>query len=218
MNDLISIIMPVKNGEKYLKEAIEGIRRQKMNVEIILINDESTDQTEKIAREMGCVVINNEKSLGQVAAKNTGLKQAKGNYIMFHDGDDVMNEKALRTLYDVLISDSSISAAMGKVKDFLSPDCSNFSEVKPNAYFGLFTGAVLMRREIFDTIGLFTEDIHTGDFIEWKNKMDAHRLGIKKVDIIATNRRIHNHNFGKMHRTTEFQNYAKILRQRLGKN
>ena len=74
MNELISVIVPVKNGEKYLKEAIEGIQKQKMNVEIIVINDGSTDQTEKIAREMGCIVVNHEQSFGQVAAKNTGLK------------------------------------------------------------------------------------------------------------------------------------------------
>ena len=45
MNNLISIIMPVKNGEKYLKEAIDGIHNQKMNVEIILVNDCSPDNT-----------------------------------------------------------------------------------------------------------------------------------------------------------------------------
>ena len=219
MNDLISIIMPVKDGEKYLKEAIAGIHRQNMNVEIILINDGSTDQTEKIAREMGCIVINHEKSLGQVVAKNTGLEQAKGEFIMFHDGDDVMNEGALRILYDALNSDNSIGAVMGKVKDFISPDIEHSGAQKeiinPEAYYGLFTGAVLMRRSIFDIIGFFDKTIQTGEIIEWKNRMDKNHLLIKKVDMITTNRRIHNHNFGKTNRVKEFQDYAKVLRQKL---
>lgn len=207
--------MPVKNGEKYLKEAIDGIYNQKMNVEIILVNDGSTDQTEKIAKESGCIVINHEKSLGPVIAKNTGLRQAKGNFVMFHDGDDVMTEKSLQVLFDNLTSDTSISAVMGKIKDFISPDCSDGSEVKPEAYYGLFSGAVLMRRNVFDVIGFFDENIQAGEIIEWKNKMQAHELDIKKVDIITTNRRIHNHNFGKTNRNREFQDYAQILRQKL---
>ena len=215
MNKLISIIMPVKNGEKYLKEAIDGIHNQKMNVEIILVNDGSTDKTEEIAKENGCIVINHEKSLGPVIAKNTGLKQANGDYIMFHDGDDVMNEGSLQMLLDALTSDTSASAVMGKIKDFVSPDCADATGAKPECFYGLFSGAVLMHRNVLDIIGFFNESVQAGEIIEWKNQMVAHGLGIKKVDIITTNRRIHNNNFGKTNRAKEFQDYAQILRRKL---
>lgn len=213
--------MPVKNGEKYLKEAISGIQNQGMNIEIIVVNDGSSDDTETIAKEMGAVVINLETSQGQVAAKNIGLSHCHGEYVMFHDGDDVMNKGALRALYDALEADNNLSAVMAKVKDFISPDVSNPKEqqkfIKDEPFYGLFTGAVLMRREVFDIIGLFNIDVHTGEIMEWENKMNAHHLLIKKIDIIATNRRIHEHNFGKTNRLTEFQDYAKVLRQRLKK-
>ena len=211
--------MPVKNGEKYLKEAIEGIKKQKMNVEIIVVNDGSTDSTEQIAKETGCVVINHAQSKGQVVAKNTGIKNAHGEYIIFHDGDDIMNNNALEVLYDTLEADQSLAAVMAKVKDFVSPDIEEPTQesVKADPYYGLFTGAVLMRRNVFDKIGYFNENVHTGEIIEWMNKMAEHKLKIKKVDFVATNRRIHSHNFGKTHRTTEFQNYAQILRQNLKK-
>lgn len=219
MNKLISVIMPVKNGEKYLQEAIKGIQNQKMNVEIILVDDASTDNTAQIAKDMGCKVIHHPVSLGQVAAKNTGLKQANGEYVMFHDGDDVMSENALQTLYLALENDATQMAVMGKVKDFISPDIANKNpqenNLKAEAYHGLFTGAVLMRRKIFEIIGLFGEDVHTGEIIEWENKMSKNNLAIKKIDFVTTNRRIHDHNFGKTNRATEFQDYAKILRQRL---
>ena len=151
MNKLISVIMPVKNGEKYLKEAIEGIKRQKMDVEIIVVNDGSTDSTEQIAKGTGCVVINHAQSKGQVAAKNTGIKNAHGEYIIFHDGDDIMNNNALEVLYDTLEADQSLAAVMAKVKDFVSPDIEEPTQesVKADPYYGLFTGAVLMRHNVF---------------------------------------------------------------------
>lgn len=217
MTPRICVIIPVKNGEKYLKQAIDGILKQHMDVKIIVVDDASTDRTPQIAKELGCMVITHETTKGQVAAKNTGLKQTNQDYVMFHDGDDVMNEGALKTLYDALEKDPSAGAVMGKVRDFISPDITDpaSQSAKPKPYYGLFTGAVLIRRNVFDTIGLFDETLHSGEIIEWKNKMDAHHFPIKKVDVVTTNRRIHDHNFGKTHRITEFKDYAQILRQRL---
>ena len=217
MNKLISVIIPVKNGEKYLTEAIRGLQSQNMNLEIIVVDDGSVDKTAQIATDMGCVVLKHEVSKGQIAGKNTGLKNAHGEYVMFHDGDDVMYDGVLSQLYEALDQDESAAAVMGKVKDFLSPDCpnANSQDVKPEPYYGLFTGAVLMRRKVFDEIGLFNEVGFTGEIIDWKNKMDAHQLPIKKVDIVTTKRRIHDTNFGKTNRSTEFVDYAKILRAKL---
>ena len=73
MNKLISIIMPVKDGEKYLKEALQGIQKQNMNTEIILVNDGSSDNTEQIAKDFGCIVIHKEKSEGPVTVSYTHL-------------------------------------------------------------------------------------------------------------------------------------------------
>ena len=130
-----------------------------------------------------------------------------------------MNEGMLQELYDFLVAHQNIDAVMAKVQDFISPDCLEPATevVKVEPYYGLFTGAVLMRRKIFDLIGPFSENIHTGEIIEWQNKMTQNHLQIEKMDVVATRRRIHDHNFGKTHRATEFQNYAQILRQRIKK-
>ena len=106
--------MPVKDGEKYLKEALQGIQKQNMDTEIILVNDGSSDNTEQIAKDFGCIVIHKEKSEGPVKAKNDALKIAKGDYIMFHDGDDIMNDNVLSKMYEELERDTSISACYGR--------------------------------------------------------------------------------------------------------
>ena len=67
-NPLISVIIPVKNGTNYLGEALASLRRQNLNMEIIVVDDGSTDATADLAREAGCVVLQHPVSRGQVAA------------------------------------------------------------------------------------------------------------------------------------------------------
>lgn len=219
MNELISVIIPVKNGSNYIKEAIENILAQKMNVEIIVVDDCSEDNTVEIANSLGCKVISHETSKGQIAGKNTGLREAKGKYILFHDHDDVMKDGALKRLYDEITSDSSIFAVEAKVQDLYSPDLSEeekkHTKIRPEAYYGLFTGAILIKKEVFDKIGLFNETMHTGEIIEWQSKMDLNGLKINKIDFVSTLRRVHSTNFGKTNKATEFKNYAAILREKL---
>ena len=100
MNDLISVIIPVKNGSKYIAEAIKGIQKQNMNVEIIVVDDCSNDTTVEIAKLFDCKIVRHDVSKGPVAGKNSGLKVAAGKYVMFHDHDDVIRDGVLQKLYD----------------------------------------------------------------------------------------------------------------------
>ena len=218
MSDLISVIMPVKNGSKYIKEALNSVLAQKMKTEIIVVDDGSTDNTAEIAENMGCRVIKHDVSKGQVAAKNSGLKVANGEYVLFLDHDDVMKPDTLRRLYDELSGNDNLYMVMAKVQDFLSPDVTDKNvSYKEEPYFGLFTGAVLMRKALFDKVGLFDESVHTGEIIELQHKMTDAGLLMKKLDFTATMRRIHDTNFGRTASKQEFQNYAAILRKRLMK-
>lgn len=219
VDSLISVIIPVKNGANYIKEAITGIKKQNMNTEIIVVDDNSDDETAIIAQNMNCSVIKNEKTTGPVIAKNKGLKEAKGQFILFHDHDDVMNENVLSQMHNELLSDKSLSAVMAKVKDFISPDTleNNTAIIKTEPYHGLLTGAVLFRKEVFEKIGLFDENLTAGEIISLTAKMNENDLKTKKLDIISTNRRIHNTNYGKTNKNKEYQDYASILRAKLAK-
>ncbi len=218
--DLISVIMPVKNGENYLQEAIDGIKKQNMNVEIIVVDDCSTDKTSEIAENSGCKVVKHSEAKGAVAGKNSGIKVANGKYILFHDHDDIMREGALRKLYDEIISsDEHIYAVEGMLKDFYSPELTDEEkskiQIKNEPYFGLFTGAILMKKSVFDKIGLFNENLYAGVIIEWQFKMNSLGLNIKKNDYICADRRFHSSNYGRTNKNTEFKNYAAILREKL---
>lgn len=219
MQNLISIIIPVKNGSNYMEEAITEIKQQNMNTEIIVVDDGSTDNTSEIAKNYGCIVIKNTTSQGPVAAKNQALKIANGDYIMFHDHDDIMNNGVLEKMLAELNAASDISAVMCKVKDFISDDIPSEEKqkikIKSEPYYGLFTGAVLIRKNVFDIIGNFDEQVTAGEILDWQTKMEKHNLKIKKLDLISTQRRLHTTNFGRTQQQTEFKDYAKSLRERL---
>jgi len=216
---LISIIMPVKNGSNYLKEALEAIKLQDVDMEIIMVDDGSTDDSVQIAKNYGCEIVTHDVCRGLVASKNSALKVAKGQYTMFHDHDDVMNCNVLPQMIEALQEDQKTYAVMAKLHDFFSPELSDLDkqkvELRKEAYFGLFSGATLIKKEAFDIIGLFDESLKAGDIIDWSAKMKENNLEVKKIDLVSVNRRIHNTNFGRTNKEREYQDYAAILRSKL---
>ncbi len=213
---LISITIPSYNGEKYIAQTIESIQSQNMNTEILVVDDISTDKTVEIARSMGCKVIINTKHKGQVAGKNTGIKEAKGKYWLTIDQDDILAPGALQVLYDEIEKSPENKIIMAKLKDFCSPDTpEQVSFVKPEPFWGILTGTALFKKEIFDIIGPFREDIITGDVIDLTTRLNKAGIEIKKLDYISCLRRIHNANYGRTNQKDEYKDYAKLLRQRL---
>ena len=112
MEPLISVIIPIYNVDKYLRRSVESVRTQTyQNLEIILINDGSTDQCGQICSAMAqedkrIVVI--EKEYGGVAdARNAGVAAAHGEYIVFVDSDDYVTGNMIKMLYDRLIRDEA---------------------------------------------------------------------------------------------------------------
>ncbi len=97
--ELISIIVPVYNVAQYIEECVGSLTRQTYkNIEIILINDCSKDNSLEICQKLAdkdarIKVINNEKNLGVSYTRNHGLQIAKGKYILFVDSDDVVDEQ-----------------------------------------------------------------------------------------------------------------------------
>lgn len=127
-NSLISAIVPVYNVEKYLRRCVESIERQTYtNFEIILVNDGSTDDSLKICNELeerySNIRIVNKKNGGLSSARNAGLKEARGEYIVFIDSDDWISkdyfEYALGVIRENKVDIADIMIAQVKGKDDL---------------------------------------------------------------------------------------------------
>lgn len=103
----LSIIIPVYNVELYLKECLDSIINQNNSaVELILINDGSTDNSLAICKEYSSkydfIILINQLNSGQSAARNAGLKIATGTYIWFIDSDDWIAQDSIQTIHNYL--------------------------------------------------------------------------------------------------------------------
>ena len=104
MTELISVIVPIYNTEKYLVECVESIREQTYsNIEIILVDDGSTDASIEICDEFSKkdsrVRVFHKENEGSAVAKNFGIQQSKGEYIILVDSDDIVSDKMIEVLY-----------------------------------------------------------------------------------------------------------------------
>lgn len=105
----VEIIIPVYNVENYVAECFDSVLAQKTHFDyhVIVVNDGSTDRSREILTRYECqsqVTIIDQEKKGFSAARNTGLRHAKGRYIMFVDSDDRLAEDAVETLMSAAVS------------------------------------------------------------------------------------------------------------------
>lgn len=106
-NELVSVIIPIYNSEKVLYRCLESIIKQTFtNIEIILVNDGSLDDSlsiiKKFANKDQRIKVINQKNAGVSAARNAGIEASNGNFITFIDADDYVEVNYIEELYDTL--------------------------------------------------------------------------------------------------------------------
>ncbi len=150
MGELISIIVPIYNTEKYLDQCIASILQQTYgNLEIILVNDGSTDGSRKIAEKYlaldSRIILINQEQGGAANARNNGLKISKGKFIIFVDSDDFIRPDMVQYLLDHILAGHAQIAVCGYSKvdeeGGLLDGCVNFPDIESiseNALWNLY--------------------------------------------------------------------------------
>lgn len=115
---IVSIIIPVYNTQDYLKECLKSATEQTFDdIEIICVDDGSTDGSVDIVKEFekndARVHLISQKNSGVSVARNTGIKNSKGTYILFLDADDVLDKDCVRKAYEKIIKTKSDIVAFG---------------------------------------------------------------------------------------------------------
>lgn len=150
--EMISVIVPVYNVEKYLPRCLQAISEQTYrNLEIILVDDGSTDQSGKLCDEFAAqdsrARVIHQPNAGQWAARNAGLDSAQGAYLFLPDGDDYFHRDILRILHEAIHLGKGYDLAICHKQKTVNLDENTSSPVpfhylevtRDNLFHGLFS-------------------------------------------------------------------------------
>lgn len=158
----ISVIVPVYNTERYLEEALRSLLAQTLRpAEIIVIDDGSTDRTPEIAQAFGDLIrYARQENAGTPAARNHGLRLARGEMIAFLDADDRYHANKLELQWMQFVEQPQLDLSVCEVTDFWSPELpkSNDTDVYVAQSRHGQVCTWLARRRLFDKVGVFAEE------------------------------------------------------------
>lgn len=218
---LVSTIIPVYNGERYLAEAIESVLDQTYHpIEIIVVDDGSTDGSADVAKGFADPQVRYyyQPNRGLGAARNQGVNLSRGGFLAFLDADDVWLADKLTLQMAAFENNPELDMVFGHVSQFYSPELGTHlkekrdreEEIMP----GYFASTMLIKREAFFRVGPFATNWRVGEFVDWYSKAVEKGLESFLLPEVVTRRRIHSANMGIRERRSQ-TDYVRILKAAL---
>lgn len=200
MSSLITCIIPAYNAAQYLAAAVESARAQDYApVEIVLVDDGSSDATPAIAKRFGdALVYLRQDNQGPVVARNRGLDAAKGAYVAFLDADDLWRSDKLTRQMDCFQARPDLDLCLSSMQNFSGPapdmpvDRSandTLSEPLPAGLQGAF-----IRRALFERIGRFDTGLAHKDGVDWLVRATESGALVETIPTVTLYRRVHDTN------------------------
>lgn len=184
MHPLVSVVVPVYNGERFLAAALESILAQDYRpIEIIVVDDGSTDRTADIAQAVKGVRYHYQSNQGPGAARNVGMGLARGEFIAFLDSDDLIAPNKIGVQVGYLLSYPEVGCAVARQVVFYEPGVEppRWLREQETRHVGRAprTGgramqvvrngllAAMVRRDIVARLGGFNPIYNPADDVEW---------------------------------------------------
>jgi len=195
---LVSLIIPVYNGERYLAEALESVSVQDYApLEIIVVDDGSTDQSAQIAQSYSMATYIYQVQQGVAIARNTGLAAASGEFITFLDSDDIMLPKSISYRLTYLLQHPKLGCVLARYNNFVEPGmplpnhlrAKSFSD---DLYWHL--GTMMAHKSVFEKVGCFNPELSIGEDTDWFTRLKHTQIPMAKLPEIMMRRRFHRHN------------------------
>lgn len=131
MQPLLSVILPVYNGRRYIREAVQSILKEEIpSIEILVVDDGSTDSSVEEVEDLKVKVIHLPKNKGQAAAQNIGLINAQGTFVSFLDSDDLVCRNGLRWRLEWLMRNSDETLIAGRMAGVIDKDGKHLGSYK----------------------------------------------------------------------------------------
>ena len=216
---LISCIVPVFNGERYLREALGSIFAQTYRpLEIIVADDGSADGTADIVAAFGDRVhYLRQSNQRPAAARNLGIRAASGEFIAFLDADDLWHPEKLTRQTDRFQARPELDYCVAHAQNFWIPELDAEAERYQKHRIsrplpGYVTGTLVARRTVFDTLGLFNPALAHGDSTEWFMRAAERGAVMELLVDTLLYRRLHPTNRSRVRAANSREEYLQILK------
>jgi len=215
---MISVVIPVYNAEKYIEEALASVMAQTRAAdEILFVDDGSTDGSASRPRPP-CARYIGLRHCGIAPTRNQGVQAARGEFLGFLDADDLWAPEKVAAQMAAFEEDPELDMVFGEVEQFLSPEldleATSRLHLQAAPVPGLLAWSMLIRREAFLRVGLFSEEWQIGEFIDWYARAVDLELKSLVLPQVVLRRRLHTTNSGIVQRSAR-SDYVKILRRTL---
>jgi glycosyltransferase involved in cell wall biosynthesis len=194
-----SVVVPVFNGARFLAEALQSVTAQEIQpLELLVVDDGSTDESVGIAQAHGARVIRQERG-GVARARNAAIAAATAPVLAFLDQDDVWHPAKLR-LQIAVLEQRPDSVSLTFQDFFLEPPLT-----APPAWFarpeligvshpGWVPSCMAVRRELFESVGFFNEGLAQASDLDWFARAKAMGVPVEILEQGLVRRRIHGAN------------------------
>ncbi len=204
---VVSVVMPVYNGERFLAEAVESILSQTLSTfEFIIVNDGSTDGTAAWLNGVSdrrVKVLTNETNKGIIFSLNKGIRESIGEFIARMDADDISFPDRLEQQVRFLRSHGTVAAVGGQTvlidekgnQTGEGKYPSNWESIKKSLFIHnpFAHGSVLLRREFLGSGDVYDPRfLHNEDYNLWLRLASAHQL--ENLPSVVLKRRVHGQN------------------------
>jgi len=198
-NPLVSAVIPVFNGERYLADTIRSVLSQTYRpVEVIVVDDGSVDGTAKIATSFKEVRYVPQKNQGHGMAKNNGIAATRGELIAFLDADDLWTPDKLSVQAGYMMKNPDIGYTIARMRVFLDPGIEWPAWLNKPHYMsdppGYVPGTLVACKTVFERIGLFNTGYRHGNDSDWFFRAKDAGIPMAVMPEILLHKRIHSSN------------------------
>ena len=224
MKPLITCIIPVFNGERFLAEALNSIFSQTYRpIEVIVVDDGSTDGTAGVVEQYPkSVVYIHQTNQGSPRARNRGIQAATGDLIAFLDVDDLWRSQKLSRQMARFDDREELDFCVSHIQNFWMSEVAHeetrlADHPKTQALPGYITGTLLAKRSTFETVGLFSTELDHGDSLDWFLRAREKGAVSEVIAEVLVDRRIHLGNMSRLQQHQSRNEFLTILKRSLDK-
>jgi len=195
---LVSVVIPVFNGERFIADAVDSVLSQNYPaLEIIVVDDGSTDRTGEIIQQLNADIrYFKQENYGPASARNRGIRDASGEFIVFLDVDDLWPENNLNKLIEEMLHDAELEVTRGYAQmTEYNTDTGEYDFAgNPRESFPDYIGAAIYRKSAFRKVGLFDKMLKFGEDVDWFARAAEIKLKMKRLEEITLYVRRHGRN------------------------